>query len=164
MVKQIIVEQIIRDLENGKSSETLHKVLESSNNDFLFKCLDELSLQIIEKSKPDFELKKGMRIRAKLNLRGKSCNWNSPEMIDIPAGAIVEVNDNASNGDLFVCLIEGVCIQHRRDSKEPTLELHPKEDVRHDMLRQKFILIDGKNSRHPYDWGIAEKSCWEILT
>lgn len=164
-LKNILINQVVSELTNGGSTETLIKLVNTFNEKFIMECLDDTFKQIYEDSKPNFELKQGMVIRAKKDLRGRSTNWNSPENIDIPKGTIVKVTDGARNGDVFVTLIEGECITHRRDSDSIRKygATYPITPSKHSSINTTLILQEGMNSRHPWDFGIAVKNSWEIV-
>ena len=155
--KLVLLEQISKEIKAGSTS-TLVNVINLLTDKQISENLNQDSKDYLESIKVDFELKKGMIIKSKRNLRAKDCNWNSPSNVDVPEGTIVEVSSAESNGDLFVNLINGTCLCNRRDGDpyEMKPSIHPR-------VTTNIILVEGRSSRHPYDFGLALKSHWEII-
>ena len=109
-MKDLLVNQISEELKSG-NSQTLDLLLEKLNDEQVLSRLNKMNLQIVEDRKPDFELKGGMLIRAKVDLRGVSNSYNTPERIDIPKGTILRLpNEGTNRGDVFCRVVEGECI------------------------------------------------------
>lgn len=109
-----------------------------------------------------FELSKHTVIRANKDLLAKSSNWNTPENIDVPKGTTLMVMDTANNGDVFVKLVDGVCILHSRaygrEGETREIRVNKSKSGGTD-----FILQQGHKSRHPYDWGTIDLEFWEVI-
>jgi hypothetical protein len=120
------------------------------------------NLAILEERKPNFELKDGMLIRAKIDLRGTSNSYNTPERIDIPKGTILSVPSEGTNrGDVFCRVVEGECIVHCRSMyREPS---EPTRAIKGGDIYSRVGLNEGVKTRYPYDLGLADKNFWEIV-
>lgn len=156
-IKLVLLEQISKEIKAG-STTTLVSVLSLLSEKQILDNHNQETKDRLEAIRVDFELKKGMKVRAKKELRAKNTNWGSPSTVIIPEGTIFELDSAESNGDLFAILLEGTCTCNRRD--EDQYEMIP---ATHPRLKTHVILVEGKNSRHPYDFGLALKSCWEIV-
>lgn len=156
-IKVALLGQILNEIKNG-STTSLVDVLNQLTDKQITNCLNQESKEYLESIRLDFELKKGMKLRAKKDLKGKDTNWGSPSMVDIPEGTIFELDSAENNGDLFAILLEGTCVCNSREGNP--YQMKPKT---HPILKTHIILVDGKSSRHPYDFGLALKSCWEII-
>jgi len=105
------------------------------------------------------KLTKDIKIKALCQLKGVSSNYNTPERIDIPAGTILKVPaSGTSRGDLFCEIIEGEPIVHCRGyNKDKPRTMSPKN------FTDTVGLREGYNSRYPYDLGVINTDCWEII-
>jgi hypothetical protein len=105
------------------------------------------------------KLTKDVKIKALRQLKGVSSSYSTPERIDIPAGTILKVPSSGTNrGDLFCEIIEGEPIVHCRgynNDKPRTMSPNSWTD--------KVGLSEGFNSRYPYDLGVINTDCWEII-
>jgi hypothetical protein len=157
----LLIEQIIEELANGNSN-TLNELLVNELTDKqIINRLDNTRQQELENRKPDFELKGGMFIRAKVDLRGVSNSYNTPERIDIPKGTIFSLPSEGTNrGDVFCKLVEGECTKTLRGHNEGQIRVITPDNSKFDVVG----LSEGVKTRYPYDLGLADKTCWEIVT
>mgnify|MGYP003348754579 FL=1 len=158
-MKDLLVNQISEELKSG-NSQTLDLLLEKLNDEQVLSRLNTMNLQIVEDRKPDFELKGGMLIRAKVDLRGVSNSYNTPERIDIPKGTILRLPSEGTNrGDVFCRVVEGECIVTLRGYYEGE-----KRQIKAGDTYSVVGLSEGVKTRCPYDLGVADKNSWEIVT
>jgi hypothetical protein len=155
--KLVLLEQIKKEIKAGSTS-TLVNVIHLLTEKQISDNYTQETKDYLESIKIYFEFKKGMTVRAKRDLKGKDTNWNSPSQVLIPEGTIFELDSAESNGDLFAILKEGTCTCNRRDGLPYLMQpsTHPR-------MSTHVILVEGKSSRHPYDFGLALKSAWEII-
>lgn len=159
-MKDLLLQQISEEVKNGNVN-SLSELLDSLNDKEILARLNENNKQILEDRKPNFELKRDMLIRAKVDLRGTSNSYNTPERIDIPKGTILRVPSEGTNrGDVFCKLIEGECTKTLRGgSYEGQTRVMTPESNKYEVVG----LIEGVNTRYPYDLGLADKNYWEIV-
>ena len=161
-MRDLLIKQIADELASG-NTDTLNEILVNELNDKqVLSRLTKDSLNILEERKPDFQLKGGMLIRAKKDLRGTSNSYNTPETIDIPKGTILMLpSDGTNRGDVFCHVVEGECIVHVRSTYRDT-----NGETRVIKGGDKYSVVglrEGVNTRYPYDLGLADKTCWEIV-
>jgi hypothetical protein len=161
-MRDLLIAQISEELANGKT-DTLNELLVNELNDKqVLSRLTKDSLAILEERKPDFELKGGMLIRAKVDLKGTSNSYNTPETIDIPKGTILRLpSDGTNRGDVFCKVVEGECIVHCRHPYGYVGE--PTRAIKGGDTYSVVGLSVGVKTRCPYDLGLADKNCWEIV-
>ena len=160
-MKDLLVKQIADELASG-NSETLDVIINVLDDKQVLSKLNKVNLAILEDRKPDFELRGGMLIRAKKDLRGVSNSYNTPERIDIPKGTILRLpKDGTNRSDVFCSVVEGECIVHvrsmYRDTDGETRVI--KGGDTHSVVG----LREGNKTSYPYDLGVADKTCWEIV-
>lgn len=155
--KLVLLEQIKKEIKAGSTS-TLVNVIHLLTEKQISDNYTQETKDYLESIRVDFELKKGMKLRAKKELKAKDCCWNSPSTIIVPEGAIVELSSAESNGDLFAVLLEGTCTCNRRDGLPYLVQpsTHPR-------MTTDIILVEGKKSRNPFDFGLGFKTHWEIV-
>lgn len=155
--KLALLEQISKEIKAGSTS-TLVSVINLLSKEQITANYTQETKDYLESIRVDFELKKGMKLRAKRELQGRDTCWNKPSTIVIPKGTIFELESAENNGDLFAVLLEGTCVCNRRDGDpyEVTPSKYPN-------YKEHVILREGRSSRHPYDFGLALKSAWELL-
>jgi hypothetical protein len=160
-MKDLLINQITDELASG-NSETLDVIINALDDKQVLSKLSKVNLQIVEDRKPNFELKGGMFIRAKVDLRGVSNSYNTPETISVPKGTILKVpNQGTNRGDVFCSVIEGECIVYCRSMYSDPKEL--TRVIKGGDTHSPVGLREGVNTRYPYDLGLADKSFWEIV-
>lgn len=160
-MKDLLIKQIADELASG-NSETLEVIIYALDDKQVLSKLNKLNLTILEDRKPDFELKGGMLIRAKKDLGGTSNSYNTPERIDIPKGTILRLpNDGTNRGDVFCSVVEGECIVHVRSMYRNTDG--ETRVIKGGDTHRVVGLYEGVKTRYPYDLGLADKTCWEIV-
>ena len=161
-MRDLLIAQISEELANGKT-DTLNELLVNELDDKqVLSRLTKDSLAILEERKPDFELKGGMLIRAKVDLKGTSNSYNTPETIDIPKGTILRLPSEGTNrGDVFCKVVEGECIVHVRSMYRDTNG--ETRVIKADDTYSVVGLRVGVKTRYPYHLGSADKNCWEIV-
>jgi len=161
-MRDLLIKQISEELANGKT-DTLNEILVNELDDKqVLSRLTKDSLDILEERKPDFELRGGMLIRAKKDLRGTSNSYNTPERIDIPKGTILKVPlEGTRMGDVFCSVVEGECVVHVRSMYRDTNG--ETSVIRNGDNNNRVGLNEGVKTRCPYDLGVADKTCWEIV-
>ena len=155
--KLALLEQISKEIKAGSTS-TLVSVINLLSKEQITANYTQETKDYLESISVDFELKKGMKLRAKKELRARDTCWNKPSTIIIPKGTIFELSSAENNGDLFAILREGTCVCNRRDG-----DPYDVTPSKFSSYNEYVILLEGRTSRHPYDFGMALKSAWELL-
>ena len=161
-MRDLLIKQIADELASG-NTDTLNEILVNELDDKqVLSRLTKDSLDIIEERKPNFELKGDMLIRAKKDLKGTSNSYNTPETIDIPKGTILRLPSSGTNrGDVFCSVVEGECIVHVRSMYRDT---NGETSIIKGGDKYSVVgLREGVKTRCPYDLGVADKTCWEIV-
>lgn len=160
-MKDLLIKQIADELASG-NSETLDVIINVLDDKQVLSKLNKVNLAILEDRKPDFELKGGMLIRAKKDLKGVSNSYNTPERIEIPMGTILRLpKDGTSRGDVFCSVVEGECVVHVRNMYRDTDG--ETRVIKGGDTHSVVGLFSGHKTRYPYDLGLADKNCWEII-
>ena len=161
-MRDLLIKQIVEELASGKT-DTLNEILENrlTDNQVLSRLSND-NLNILEDRKPNFKLKDGMLIRAKKDLKGVSNSYNTPERIDIPKGTILKVPlEGTRIGDVFCSVVEGECVVHVRSMYRDTNG--ETRVIRNGDNNNRVGLNEGVKTSYPYDLGVADKTCWEIV-
>jgi hypothetical protein len=161
-MRDLLIKQISDELASG-NTDTLNEILVNELDDKqVLSRLTKDSLVILEERKPDFELRGSMLIRAKKDLKGVSNSYNTPERIDIPMGTILRLpKDGTNRGDVFCSVVEGECVVHVRNMYRDTDG--ETRVIKGGDTYSVVGLYSGHKTRYPYDLGLADKTCWEIV-
>jgi hypothetical protein len=149
--RELLEKQIIEDSKNGDTT-VLAEILSQLPDEVVFGSLSDKNQEL---SKYEV-LKGGDNITALVDLQGVSTSFNTPELIKIPKGTILQVpHQGTSRGDVFCTIADGkaTLISRARGSEGEEIELK---------RFAKVGLRMGHKTRCPYDLGMVETSKWKI--